>query len=160
WCLAATARLAATWQETPDGRSTALLRKLLGLALFGALIRPEGAIACAVVAATLVTFPKRDSDATRRNVSRAFGLAALAFAALPPVINRIFTGHFATSTTQVKWLALNPYYGGAHFWETVRYNFDVFVAKILDGREWSAVFIPAGALPVAAAAFASIPFAG
>jgi hypothetical protein len=91
---------------------------------------------------------------------RAFALAALAGPLVPPLINRALTGQFATTTTIVKWLPPNPYYGGANLWTTVRANLDTFVRLLLDGREWSAIFLPAGSQPVALAAFCCIPYAG
>lgn len=91
---------------------------------------------------------------------RVYALATLVGPLVPPLINRALTGQFATTTTIVKWLPPNPYYGGENLWTTVRGNLDTFIRLLLDGREWSAIFLPAGSQPVALAAFCCIPYAG
>jgi hypothetical protein len=61
----------------------------------------------------------------------------------------------------VKWLPANPYY--ARFGDlraAVEGNVQLLVTTLLDGREWSAVFVPSGARPYALAALAAIPIAG
>ena len=65
-----------------------------------------------------------------------------------PVLNLALTGQARSSTTMVKWLPGNPYYGhGAALAATVRENVRILVVTLLDGREWSAVYIPSGARP-------------
>ncbi len=179
WALAYTARLSAEWHEEPARRGASLRRKLLAMALVGPLLRPEGMLASLMAAATLALFappagggasaPEAGAGAgagagtrtgARRQAARAYALAAFVGPLVPPLLNRALTGQFATTTTLVKWLPPNPYYGGAHLWTTVRANLDTFVRLLLDGREWSAVFVPVGAQPVALAAFFCIPYAG
>jgi hypothetical protein len=154
WSLAITARLCASWAERPDARDARARNQLLALAVLGPLLRPEGMVSSLLVLATLGIFP---AGAPK---TRLFALAALLGPAIPPFINKALTGHFSTTTTQVKWLALNPYYGGPHFIAGVKANLEIFVRTLLDGREWSAIFIPQGALPVAVAALIAIPLAG
>jgi len=58
-------------------------------------------------------------------------------------------------------LPANPYYGSyATLLPMIRDNVRTFFNVLLDGREWSAVFVPAGARPFALAALACIPAAG
>ena len=164
YLLAVTARLAAEWQEQPGERSRRRLYLLLGLSLLGPLLRPEGTIASGIVFLTLALFPSDGSPVWTASraawKSRAVALLALGGPLVPPLINRALTGHFATTTTLVKWLPPNPYYGGANLWGLVRANFETFHGTLLDGREWSALFLPAGSRPIAIAAFFAIAVAG
>ncbi|HEU4406851.1 MAG TPA: hypothetical protein VFS43_16405 [Polyangiaceae bacterium] len=187
WALAYTARLASEWHEGPERRAWPLRQRLLVMAFVGPLVRPEGTLCSLMAAAALALFAppvagpspgarqepsppaplpgERGREAggaggRRGWLARAFALAALAGPLVPPLINRALTGQFATTTTIVKWLPPNPYYGGANLWVTVRANLDTFVRVLLDGREWSAIFVPAGSQPVALAAFCCIPYAG
>ena len=154
WCLCVTARLSATWAEREEDRTPRRERMLLGLAIAGPLLRPEGMVASVLVLATLALFPRR------AGLTRLLALVALVGPATPPLLNKMLTGHFSTTTTQVKWLALNPYFGGPNFWHGVRSNLDIFFGTLLDGREWSAIFVPQGTRAVALAAIVAIPLAG
>lgn len=164
WTLCVTARLAADWQESPDGRTAALRKKLLWLSLLGPLVRPEGMIASGIVLLTLALFPADGAPALSTSKAaaktRAWALLAIGGPLLPPLINRVLTGHWATTTTLVKWLPPNPYYGGPNLWGLVKANFETFQGILLDGREWSALFLPSGSRPFLIAAFFSIGVAG
>jgi hypothetical protein len=164
YCLALVARLAAEWQEEPRKRSKSLLKQLLLLSLLGPLVRPEGILVSGIVLVTLVAFPSDGSPILSLSPSslrrRAVGLLAIVGPLIPSLINRALTGHFATSTTLVKWLPPNPYYGGKNLSGLLATNFDTFHRTLLDGREWSALFLPTGARPVMIAAFFAIFVAG
>src|SRR5262249_38608099 len=74
------------------------------------------------------------------------------------LLNWIMTGRSASATAVVKWLPLNPYYGRwPSLVATVRDNAETFVNVLLDGKQWSAVFVPTGARPFALLGLASIP---
>jgi hypothetical protein len=161
YTLALSARLGAAWAERPEERTPALRNRLLAVAILGPLVRPEGMVASALVLAVLLAFaPSRSSTQAEKIRTRSWALLTLLGPLLPPLINRLLTGHFSTTTTQVKWMGLNPYYGGPNFWGSTRGNLDTFFKFLLDGREWSAIFIPAGSFPVAMGALASILYAG
>lgn len=163
YTLALTARLAAEWQEDAAARSRGLRHKLLWLSLLAPLVRPEGVIASGIALLTLLAFPSEGpalSFSTTSLRARSWGLLALVGPLVPPVINRVLTGHFATTTTLVKWLPPNPYFGGANLWGLVRANFETFQGTLLDGREWSALFLPSGSRPVLLASFFAIFVAG
>jgi hypothetical protein len=167
YCLALVARLAAEWQEDVAKRSKRNLKKLLLLSLLGPLVRPEGILVSGIVLLTLALFPSdgasswsRASFSPRTLRLRAWALGALVGPLVPSLINRALTGHFATSTTLVKWLPPNPYYGGKNLSGLLATNFDTFHRTLLDGREWSALFLPTGARPVMIAAFFAIFVAG
>ena len=165
WLLAVTARLAAAWME--GDRRPARRWQLLAAATAGPLLRPEGMIGSAIVLVALLLWPAPAGAAAHPLAARLppglrrrlWAAGALLGPALPPLINRVLTGHFATTTTQVKWLGLNPYYGGVNFWASTRANLTTFYTFLLDGREWSAIFLPPGSRPVALAAIGAIGYA-
>lgn len=157
WLLALAARLSAEWAEKREARTSRDLAWMVGVAVVAPLSRPEGMVASLLIALTLAVFP---GERVRRAPSRVFALAALLGPLVPPLINKAFTGHFSTTTTQVKWLVGNPYYGGPHLWAMVRANLDTFFRVLLDGREWSAIFVPPGSFPVAIAAVIAVPVVG
>jgi hypothetical protein len=153
------------WGELPrHDRGTGRQRTLLALAYLAPLVRPEGMLVSLLVAGVLAAFPSREvAGEARSRVAFRLGTVALALAgaALVPITNWALTGNITSSTTIVKWLPGNPYYGhGEAFIASVRQNLALFFGTILDGREWSAVYIPAGARPFALAALFAIPLAG
>lgn len=160
WWLARTGRLAADWGERAEAeRSARQAWELALLGLLGPLVRPEGALASAIAAAALVGFPA--PKAIWRLPARALALVPLVGPAIPAALNVALTGHAASSTTLVKWLPANPYYADVRvLGHAIAENLRTFYWTLLDGREWSAVFVPAGARPVAIAALWSIPVAG
>jgi hypothetical protein len=152
WALAFGLRRSIEWAETPEQRTIVERRILLAMALLAPLIRPEGALVSLLVFGVVVRFPLG---------RRAPALLALIGPLVVPLVNLLLTGHATSSTTVVKWLPGNPYYGhGAALVAAVRENVRILFAVLLDGREWSAVYIPAGARPFAIAALAAIPATG
>jgi hypothetical protein len=153
WALAFGLRQSVEWGESPEQRTIKKRRVLLAAALLAPLVRPEGALVSLVVFGVLVRFPLANR--------RAPALVALVGPLVVPFVNLLFTGHPTSSTTIVKWLPGNPYYGhGAALVAAVRENVRLLFAVLLDGREWSAVYIPAGARPFAIAALVAIPVTG
>jgi hypothetical protein len=163
--LAFSLRQNIEWGELPrEARTFRRRRLLLALAFLAPLLRPEGALVSIMTAATLLAFAPRERNepAKSRDFLR-FGAAplALAGALLVPLLHLALTGTVSSSTTIVKWLPGNPYYGhGAALIASVRDHVRIFFQTIIDGREWSAVYIPAGARPFALAALLAIPVAG
>jgi hypothetical protein len=153
------------WGELPRSeRSPKRRRLLIALAFLSPLLRPEGTLISLLGTATLAIFPPREAEApTRAGGVFRYGAAALALAGalVVPLLHLALTGSVSSSTTIVKWLPGNPYYGeGAALIATIRDNLRLFFDVIIDGREWSAVYIPSGARPFALAALAAIPAAG
>jgi hypothetical protein len=136
WLLMRAARRSAEWAEAePDARPKPT--ELVALAWLGPLVRPEGAIATLSVVVTLA--------ATARRSQRFLALAALAGAALPALVYRLFTGQSTTTTALVKWLPLNPYVQGEALLLSVWDNVKLLFGTLLNGEIWSAVFLPQGA---------------
>ncbi|MET0790244.1 MAG: hypothetical protein ABW061_01870 [Polyangiaceae bacterium] len=129
WLLMRSARRAAEWLEGEQTR----LAELLLLAFFAPLMRPEGVLASALIACALLL-----GGGPRRWLA----LLALSFAALPPAVYFVFTGHATQTTTLVKWLPFNPYLTFAGLLETVLGNVQLLFATLLDGQLWSAAYIP------------------
>jgi hypothetical protein len=154
WTLAFGLRKAIEWGEAPRSeRSEKRWRTLLAISFVAPLVRPEGMLASAIVLLVLAAYPGARSRAT--------ALLALAGPAFVPLLNWALTGHAASSTTVVKWLPGNPYYGhGDALVAAVRDNARIFFDTLLDGHEWSAVYVPTGSRPYALAALVAIPAAG
>ncbi len=136
WLLMRSARRAAEWGESKQDASRRELIELIVLAIATPLMRPEGAIVSLLIAVTLVAFPR-----SRR---RWWAVLPLAGPVIMPLLEFVATGHFGSTTAQVKWLPLNPYYAGERLTETVGHNVVVLFDTLLDGRIWSAVFVPEG----------------
>ena len=132
--LARAARRCAEWLEAGDARGKPT--ELVVLAFLGPLLRPEGALGTVFVTATLAF--------TLRGKRRALAAVALAGAFVPTLVNYLATGHGGTTTATVKWLPLSPYHQGSSLWSAVLYNVELLFGTLLDGRVWSAVFLPEG----------------
>lgn len=132
--IARSVRRAAEWIEAGDARERPT--ELVVLAFAGPLLRPEGTLATLFVTATLAF--------TLRGRRRALAAIALAGAFVPMLVNWLGTGHGSTTTATVKWLPLSPYHQGAALWSAIAYNLELLFGTLLDGRVWSAVFLPEG----------------
>jgi hypothetical protein len=163
--LALGLRRCIEWGELPREQRTSTRRRvLIALAFVAPLLRPEGTLISALAGVTLAGFApeERVSSGGGAQVLRySAPLLAVAGAFVVPLLHLVLTGNLSSSTTVVKWLPGNPYYGeGAALVASVRDNLRLFFVSIIDGREWSAVYIPAGARPFALAALLAIPGAG
>ncbi|HEX9296456.1 MAG TPA: hypothetical protein VF881_11485 [Polyangiaceae bacterium] len=165
WILAFAVRQCVEWGESPEeDRTPRRHRLLLGTSLAAPLLRPEGMLASFVILATLASFPGARAAGSppaavwRRRIP---ALLALVGPLVVPLLNVALTGHAASSTTMVKWLPGNPYYGhGLTLVAAVEENARILFDTLLDGKEWSAVYIPSGAKPYAIAALLAIPVTG
>jgi hypothetical protein len=126
------ARRAAEFWE--GHRSVARRRELLLLAFAAAWLRPEGALGALCVAVALAWSGK---------AFRWPALLALVSPLFVPLINQIFTGSAAQTTTLAKWLPTNPYYQD-HLVQAITYNLQLFSSTLLNGEKWSWTFIPEG----------------
>jgi hypothetical protein len=112
--------------------------ELLALAMTAVLLRPEGLLAALMAGAALLW-------AARSCGRRALGLGLVALLSplLVPLVNLIFTGSAAQTTTLAKWLPMNPYYSGRLIGALLA-NMQLFFGTLLDGREWAWTFVPEG----------------
>lgn len=155
WAMARSARRASEWRENPAIRTPRRLAELVALAFGTAMIRPEGALVAVAIALVLAASPRSSG-----RFERAWSLAALAGAGAVPAILRVFTGSGRANTAVAKLLVGNPYYKGAALASAVVDNLETLGKTLLNGRIWSAEFLPAGAMPVAMMALVAIPVAG
>jgi hypothetical protein len=147
WLLVRSLRLSADWYEAggdPASRKERVL--LLVFPLLCVTMRPEGVLACAGVAAAILLRP--------RGGSRAFALAPLAAPLLTPLFDYAATGQATSTTALVKWLPLSPYLHGARLFQAIWANVELLFGTLLDGRIWSAIFVPAGGRVIA---FVALP---
>ncbi len=136
WLLMRSVRKAADWGEAAEAVRLRLPRELLVLAWLGPALRPEGALAALLIAATVAT--------RATGLRRCWALAALPSIFLPSLVNWLFTGQSTTTTAQVKWLPLSPYQHGGALFASIGQNLDTLFNTLLDGQIWSAVFLPSG----------------
>ncbi len=133
WLLVWSARLAADQVESTEPTTRAARVTLVLVACAAQLMRPEGAIALVCAGVALLRRPHR-----------AWALVPLAGLALPPLLNWLFSGQAASTTALSKWLPFNPYYQDERLWGAILGNVELLFGTLLDGRVWSAIFIPAG----------------
>lgn len=149
WALVRTARLTSTWLESDAGTSDRTVSRtaLLTMAVVAPLIRPEGALASLIVFVALVIRPTLGEKPTSfANWLRARALAPVALIGplCIPTMHWLFTGRATSATAQVKWLIQNPYYDGAGLRAAISANAELLVTDILNGGDWSTVFVPEG----------------
>lgn len=105
------------------------------------LIRPEGAVV-SVFAVLVLVREIRGKGALWERV------AVVVLPACGPLViptqHRIFTGHSASSTAMVKWLALDPYVDREELIGTTLSNVELLVTDLLNGGHWTSLFVPEG----------------
>ena len=140
WALMRAARVSADFCEPAQGPRAARRPTeagLLAMAAIAPLLRPEGVIASVIVAVALAARPRNGG-----RPRRLLALLALAGPLIVPFIHFAFTGHASASTTRVKWLVQNPYYAGPQLVASIAANVRLLFSSLLDGGEWTAVFLP------------------
>ncbi|WP_434045620.1 MULTISPECIES: hypothetical protein [Sorangium] len=155
----------ATAQPTP-----ASVARALALAGFAApLFRPEGALASLLAALALAASAPRPpppspasspapsrlplrarAAASRLLAGRLLALVPLLGPLVVPALNQLLAGHATSSTTAVKWLIGNPNYDGPTLRAAILANLRLLVTDIVDGGQWTAVFLPEGSAAVLA----------
>ncbi|MGK3996941.1 hypothetical protein [Sorangium sp. So ce1024] len=163
WILTRTARLAAALCQPappePPGDSPApaqpapaSMARALALAGFAApLFRPEGALASLLAALALATSAPRSAPlAGRLLAGRLLAVVPLLGPLVVPALNQLLAGHPTSSTTAVKWLIGNPSYDAPTLQTAILNNLRLLLTDVLDGGQWSAVFLPAGSAAVVA----------
>ncbi|MEJ7729733.1 MAG: hypothetical protein WKG00_10990 [Polyangiaceae bacterium] len=63
---------------------------------------------------------------------------------LQPMLNLLLAGHASSSTTAVKWLPANPYYDAGRLLTATMGNVRLLFGDVLDGGDWTSVFLPEG----------------
>ncbi|MBM4357795.1 MAG: hypothetical protein FJ096_06765 [Deltaproteobacteria bacterium] len=145
WVLVRTARVASDHAERRDATRTGAFLQLGLLGLVSPLVRPEGALASAMVALVLLRDLHQGGLERRRRLGLGLALlASLAGPTLVPLAHRIGAGHAASSTAMVKHLAFDPYLDRAEVIEATLANVRLLVTHLLDGGEWTVEFLPAG----------------
>ncbi|WP_437336201.1 hypothetical protein [Sorangium sp. So ce394] len=153
-------------------RPPAAVARALALAGFTApLLRPEGALTSLIAALALAVWaarpappsplpasppptpsapPRRGSAIPRLLDRRLLVLAPLLGPLVVPALNQLLAGHPTSSTTTVKWLLGNPNYDGPALRDALLQNIRLLVTDVLDGGQWTAVFLPEGSAVVIA----------
>lgn len=140
WILMRTARVAGAFCEPERAASSQAASTpihLIALGIAAPLIRPEGAIASLIAAAALALSPR-----TPTLRGRLPALAPLAGPLIIPMLHLAFAGHAASSTATVKWMIGNPYYKASSIWYATAANARLLLTNLIDGGDWTAVFLP------------------
>jgi hypothetical protein len=85
-----------------------------------------------------------------RSAGRLLALAPLLGPLVVPALNLLLAGHPTSSTTSVKWLIGNPNYDGPTLRAALLDNVRLLVTDVIDGGQWTAVFLPEGSAAVIA----------
>ena len=157
WVLLRTARLSSEWGEgVAENRSASVRNHLIACAIVAPLVRPEGAIASVIAAVALLLFPARE-----KRSARFIAVLPLVGPLVGPLLHLAMTGSVSSNTTAVKWLPSNPHISGfGDLWSQVSQNIGILFGTILDGKQWSAVFVPDGSQWIAVMGLVSIPIVG
>ena len=157
WLLLRAARTAAAFCEGgSDGGPAPSARSLVILGLVTPLVRPEGALASLMVSVALVIGLR---GRRARPLARLLAFAPLAGPLVVPLLNLLFTGHAASSTTQVKWMIGNPYLSASTILASFGANVRLLVSSLIDGGDWTTLFLPEhSSVPLLLGALA-LPFA-
>ncbi|WP_437757182.1 hypothetical protein [Sorangium sp. So ce1389] len=147
--------------------TAASIARALALAGFVApLLRPEGALASLLAALALAAsaprpaplqapaparpWPRLRAAASRLLAGRKLAVAPLLGPLVVPALNQLLAGHATSSTTAVKWLLGNPTYDGPTLRAAVLENARLLVTDVINGGQWTAVFLPEGSAAVIA----------
>lgn len=133
WLLTRSARVAATMEDR-SAMTPRLRGELIALGIVTPMMRPEGLLATGMVMAAL----------WRGGEKRWLALPMLGPLSAP-VLNWLSTGQAASTTALVKWLPSSPYYAGVRLWGAIAQNLELLFGTLLDGEQWAALFVPAGA---------------
>ncbi|HLV66234.1 MAG TPA: hypothetical protein VKY73_10490 [Polyangiaceae bacterium] len=151
WLLVRAARRAAEWCEgqNPSRRAAS---ELVALAILLPLVRPEGALGSVLVAGALALTP--------RGRFRWLALPALGGVVAPALVYLALTGQGASTTARAKWLLYNPYCSLSDVALALSNYATLLVRTLLNGYEWSHIFLPRGSRLVALLALAALPVSG
>lgn len=153
WVLVAGARRAADVLDGERARSfSPALLVLAALGFAAPLIRPEGALvsALAALAIALRTTGRR----------RLLAAAPLAGCLVLPAVFLALTGSPTGATARAKWLVHNPYYDTNRLLWQIREHAELLFLDVLDGGEWTWIFVPKGLVLVIAFGALSLVLAG
>ncbi len=125
------------------------------LGLVAPLVRPEGALASLMIAVALAIGLRRAPPARR-----LLAFAPLAGPLLVPLLDLALVGHAASSTTQVKWMIGNPYSSVDSVLAAVGLNVSFLVTNLLDGGDWTVIFLPEHASVPILLGLIALPIAG
>ncbi|WP_437308241.1 hypothetical protein [Sorangium sp. So ce388] len=151
----------------PPPPAAASIARALALAGFVApLLRPEGALASLLAALALAAstprpaplpapppahpFRRLHAAASRLLAGRKLAVAPLLGPLVVPALNQLLAGHATSSTTAVKWLIGNPTYDGPTLRAAILENIRLLATDVINGGQWTAVFLPEGSAAVIA----------
>jgi len=140
WLLVRTARASAELCEPDPDKPPVSPVEVALLGVVTPLFRPEGflasGIACLALAYRALLTPGWRS--------RLAPLVPLTGPLILPGLHLLLAGHATSATTMVKWLPANPAYDRAAAKNFIDYNAKLLFTSVLDGGDWSWLFVPEG----------------
>lgn len=137
WLLMLSARLCAEHIEAAQtDRALPAAWPILLVSFCAAITRPEGVIAAAMAAFTLLFF---GGEGARR-----YSAIALVGPAVSPLLNLATTGEALSATATAKLLSTSPYATPESAWAAQLENVRLFFATLLNGEVWAEGLIPTG----------------
>lgn len=146
WLLVRTARASAELVEPDLDKPRVSPRQVVLLGVVTPLLRPEGMIASGIAFLALAYWAIVAGRGWRQ---RLVPLVPLVGPLIVPGLHYVLAGHATSATTMVKWLPTNPAYDRAGAQSFFEYNLKTLFTGVLDGGDWSWLFVPEGHLIVA-----------
>lgn len=142
WLLVRTARASAELCEPDPDKPRVRPAEVALLGVLTPLLRPEGFLASGIAFLALA----HRALSTRGWRARLAPLVPLTGPLLVPTLHLVLAGHATSATTMVKWLPSNPAYDRAGARGFIEYNIRLLFTSVLDGGDWSWLFVPEGHL--------------
>jgi hypothetical protein len=144
WLLVRTARAASELCEPDPDKPLVSPAEVALLGVITPLLRPEGLLASGIAFLAL----SHRAFTVRSWRSRLVALVPLTGPLIVPALHFVLAGHATSATTMVKWLPANPAYDRAGALGFIEYNVKLLFTSVLDGGDWSWLFVPEGHLVV------------
>ena len=119
-----------------DPVSPRALALLAAIGFVAPLVRPEGVLVSVFSAAAIAS--------RARGRRRLLALVPLAGCLVLPAIFLALTGSPAGATARAKWLPYNPYYDAPRLLSQIGEHAELLLLDVLDGGEWTWIFVPKG----------------
>ncbi len=142
WMLVRTVRTSAELVEPEAEKPSVSALQVVFLGVITPLLRPEGFVASGIAFLALAMWAWRMNGWR----SKLLAFVPLTGPLFVPTLHFFFSGHATSTTTMVKWLPANPAYDRDGTRAFIESNVRLLFNGVLDGGEWSAVFVPEGHL--------------
>lgn len=140
WLLVRTVRASAELCEADPEKNSVSPAEVALLGVVTPLFRPEGFLASGIACLAL-GYRAWSTPGWR---ARVMPIVPLFGPLIVPALHFLLAGHATSATTMVKWLPANPAYDHAAAKNFIDYNVKLLFTSVLDGGDWSWLFVPEG----------------